>query len=393
MSENPKGINLSPENLKCEEYQLRITQLEAQIQDMSADHDQSTKAIKDLTSELRQQQVITEKHSDELKLRDETIEALRGELSACREEQKLNNVTTGPQDGLQSLTATKWHAPKEDRYARDELFKIGDRIRQWARNNSASFTDLDGVATSDTDSAVKYLSGYCAVRDWKALINKFPVSKDKAPALLVQAILAKDLFERLFKDPFFAFIAIERDEAMPRPAQMRVLQDGITRVSNDDAHIWRSQTIRSLSTAKDPETQPFLAARIEPVCRQFISELLSSPIRFLLRTSEKSTQSYNKWVEELLSLYKVAAQLALILWGQRASIAVRTLDELPLFRIGDEEVSAHRLHHLDEEDTRLDGKKALLLVQPAILAFGSESAEHYDQHKVWAPAVVLLDTQ
>jgi hypothetical protein len=89
----------------------------------------------------------------------------------------------------------------------------------------------------------------------------------------------------------------------------------------------------------------------------------------------------------------VAAQLALILWGQRAAIAVRTLHELPLFRIGDEGVSAHRLHHLDEDDTRLDGEEALLLVQPAILAFGSESAEHYDQHKVWAPAVVLLDTQ
>ncbi|KAL4757738.1 uncharacterized protein BDW70DRAFT_163221 [Aspergillus foveolatus] len=386
-------LYLSAENSKCEEYKRKIAQLEAQIQDMSADHDQRTKAIKDLTSELRQRQVISKQHSEELNLRDETIEALREELFACREGQKPNSVTIGPQNGLQSFTATKWHAPKEDRYASDELFKIGDKIRQWARNNSASLADLDAVATSETDSAVKYLSGYCAVPDWKTLINKLPVFKDKAPALLVQAILAKDLFGRLFADPFFAFIAIESDDSMPRPEQMRVLQDSITRVGDVEAHIWRSQTIRSLSTARDPGAQPFLAARIEPVCRQFVSELLSGPIRFLLRSGEKSAQSYNKRAQELLSLYKVAAQLALILWGQRASIAVRTLHELPLFRIGDEEVSAHRLHHLDEEDTRLDGKEALLLVQPAILAFGSESAEHYDQHKVWAPAIALLDTQ
>jgi hypothetical protein len=233
MSENQKRDNrlyLSPENSKCEEYKCKIAQLEAQIQDMSADHDQSTKAIKDLTSELCQQQVISKQHSEELTFRDETIEALREELSACCEEQKLNSVTIGPQESsLQALVATKWHAPKEDRYASDELFRIGDKIRQWARNNSVSLTDLDAVATSETDSAVKYLSGYCAVPDWKTLINKFPVSKDKAPALLVQAILAKDLFGRLFTDPFFAFIAIEGDEAMPRPEQMRVLQDGIMR--------------------------------------------------------------------------------------------------------------------------------------------------------------------
>jgi hypothetical protein len=51
---------------------------------------------------------------------------------------------------------------------------------------------------------------------------------------------------------------------------------------------------------------------------------------------------------------------------------------------------AHRLHLLDEDDTRLDGKRILLCVQPAILAFGSENAEHYNQHKVWSPAVVVM---
>ncbi|KAL4948274.1 hypothetical protein BDW69DRAFT_199013 [Aspergillus filifer] len=373
------------EILRCEKYERKIAQLEAQIEDMRSDHNQSTKTISHLTSELCQQQADSGQHFEELRRRDETIKALREELSTCHKEKKqLNSVTIGRQEiSLQSLVATKWHAPKEDRYVSDELFKLTDKIRQWARNNSASFSDLHAAGTSGTDSAVEYLGGYCA----------FPVSKDKAPAHLVQAILAKDLFERLFADPFFAFIAIEGDETIPRPEQMRILQNGIARVSDAESHIWRSQTIRSLSTSDNLETQPFLAARIEPVCRHYVSDLLSSPIRFLLRSGENPVESYNHWVQELQSLYKGAAQLALMLWGQRASIAVRTLHELPLFKIENEELSAHRLHHLDEDDTRLDGKEALLLVQPAISAFGSESAEHYDQRKVWAPAVVLLDTQ
>ncbi|KAL4969395.1 uncharacterized protein BDV14DRAFT_165865 [Aspergillus stella-maris] len=383
------------ETSRREKYERKIAQLEAQIEDMRSDHNQSTKTISPLTSELCQRQADLGQDFEELSRRDETIKALREELSTCHEERKqLNRVTRGRQGiSLQSLIATKWHAPKEDRYVSDELFKLTDKIRQWARNNSASFSDLNAAGTSGTDSAVKYLGGYCAVHDWNTLINKFPVSKDKAPAHLVQAILAKDLFESLFADPFFAFIAIEGDETIPRPEQMRVLQNGIARVSDAESHIWRSQTIRSLSNSDNPEAQPYLAARIKPVCRHYVSDLLSSPIRFLLRSGENPVESYNNWVQELQSLYEGAAQLALMLWGQRASIAVRTLHELPLFRTENEELSAHRLHHLDEDDTRLDGKKALLLVQPAILAFGSESAEHYDQRKVWAPAVVLLDTQ
>ncbi|KAL6229766.1 hypothetical protein BDW75DRAFT_224462 [Aspergillus navahoensis] len=383
------------ERPKCEEYKRNIAQLEAQIQDLSADHNQNTVTINHLTSELCRQQATSRQYFEELSRQEETIEALREQLSACQEERKqLNGMTIGRQEnGLQSLVATKWHAPKEDRYASDELFKLGDKIRQWARNNSVSLSDLDAVATSGTDSVVKYLGGYCAVQDWNTLINKFPMSKDKAPAHLVQAILAKDLFGRMFADPFFAFVALEGDEAVPRPEQMRTLHQGIAKVSNAESHIWRSQTIRSLFTSSGQEAEPFLAARIEPICKLFVADLLSSPIRFLLRSGEDPIQSHNNWAQELQSLYKGAAQLALVLWGQRASMAVRTLPELPLFSIENEELSAHRLHHLDEEDTRLDGKEALLLVQPAILAFGSESAEHYDQRKVWAPAVVLLDTQ
>ncbi|KAL4863292.1 hypothetical protein BDV12DRAFT_30170 [Aspergillus spectabilis] len=384
------------ERQQNDEHRRKLAQLEAQIQDMSADKEQSAGTISDLTSELHRQQDVSKQRANEIYLRDETIKGLQQDLSRMQEQKKeLETVAIERQkDNLQSLVTNRWHAPKEDRYVRDELFKLGGKIRQWARSNSVTaFSDLDTVAASDKDQAVRYLSGYCAHLDWDTLISKFPVSKEKLPALLVQATLAKDLFGKLFTDPFFAFVATEGDKSVPGPEEMRTLQDSIAQVSESAAHVWRSQTIRGLSNTSNPTTTPFLAARIDPICSLFVADILSGSIRFLFRSGEDPAQSHNERFQELHSLYKGAAQLALTLWGQRASITVRTLQDLPPFTIASEEMGAHRLHHLDEDDMRLDGKEALLLLQPAILAFGSERADHYDQHKVWAPAVVLLDTK
>jgi hypothetical protein len=71
-------------------------------------------------------------------------------------------------------------------------------------------------------------------------------------------------------------------------------------------------------------------------------------------------------------------------------IVCESQGSVPVFGVTNPVVRAHRLHQLDEDDRRLDGKEILLFLQPAILAFGSETAEHYDKYKVWAPAVVVV---
>lgn len=65
--------------------------------------------------------------------------------------------------------------------------------------------------------------------------------------------------------------------------------------------------------------------------------------------------------------------------------------KLPEFHVSNPQMSAHRLHQLDEDDTQLDGKPILLFVQPAVLAYGNEDAENYDCSKVWARATVIID--
>ncbi|RDW64367.1 uncharacterized protein DSM5745_09778 [Aspergillus mulundensis] len=211
----------------------RIAILEFQIQEMSAEKEKSDRKIRRLTGTIYEQEDTARKDATELHQQDEIIERLQEDLSRLEGQQRhLEAMVIGQQeDALQSLVTNKWHAPKEDRYVRDELSKLNDKLRQWARNNSmATFSDTDSVALNNKNTLVELLSGYCACNKWATLINKIPAPKDRIPALLVQAALAKDLSERLFIDPFFAFDAIELDKSVPGPEQMRTLQSGMAKV-------------------------------------------------------------------------------------------------------------------------------------------------------------------
>lgn len=67
------------------------------------------------------------------------------------------------------------------------------------------------------------------------------------------------------------------------------------------------------------------------------------------------------------------------------------MDELPVFRAEHPVMSAHALHRQHGNDAKLDGKNALIIVHPAIVAFGNEYAEHYDLCKVWAKGIIIVD--
>jgi hypothetical protein len=125
------------------------------------------------------------------------------------------------------------------------------------------------------------------------------------------------------------------------------------------------------------------------VAAQLREDFLQGPARYLLLipSNERALQM-RKTLEDI---FYYAAQLALSLWTQRSSLKYLTLRDLPRFFNDREDVGAHALHRLEEEDVRLDGKQVIAVIQPTLLAFGNDEAEHYDQHKVWAKAMVLID--
>lgn len=118
-------------------------------------------------------------------------------------------------------------------------------------------------------------------------------------------------------------------------------------------------------------------------------KFLSGPVGCLLSRVGGGEQLAKKG---LADIYAFASQLSLSVWTQRSSIECLKLPQDIRFFHGNELMSAHAIHHLDdEEDTRLDGQPIIAMIQPAVLAFGNDDAEHYEQYKIWAEAIVLID--
>ena len=133
-----------------------------------------------------------------------------------------------------------------------------------------------------------------------------------------------------------------------------------------------------------------LAQRVREVTSELAVEFLNGPIQALLRTPRTEAELVKR-NQELYSLYHSAGALALSLWTQRAFMKFHNLHGLQRFRTGNPAMTAHPLQHLSEDDERLDGKRVLLVVQPAVVAYGDEEAQNYDMCKVWAKGVVLVD--
>ncbi|KAE8364463.1 hypothetical protein BDV27DRAFT_172353 [Aspergillus caelatus] len=262
-------------------------------------------------------------------------------------------------------------APMEDRLIHDELSKLAGTIRSWAkRHSAASPNTLQGIPREDKDVIIEGLGEYCSEHDWDSLIQKIPISSGKVPAILVQALLSRLVFETLFADCFFAFTRNGNDGTTPERAEMVKVYKAMRQVDETYAHAWRSQTL------------------IGRLSRELATKFLASPASHIFRQTARADDIRTR-EQELQSLLNGAAQLALSLWTQRPFIVCWI--EYHDFAINHRKMSAHRLHHLDEDDTRLDGKKVLLFIQPAILAYGTADGQDYNQRKVWMRATVVVD--
>ncbi|KAL4958912.1 uncharacterized protein BDV14DRAFT_206163 [Aspergillus stella-maris] len=344
-----------------------------------------------LKDKLREYENHIRKQQDALHGQDEIIRSLQDGLAGSQERQQQLEalVVTRQEDALRSVSGYRF-PPKEDGTIRAEFSKFGDQIRPWTRRfGGVSFAALENAPPKEREAIVKQLGGCTAHQNWQDLVKEVPIASSKIPTVLLQALLAKDVFNKLFTDPFIAFIESEGGQSTPAPEQMNELQRIMAKINESQAHIWRSETLRNLLQAPDHKGASFLQERMDKICRSLATDFLSGPARTLMQPAKNSSETTQRQ-QELQALYTQASRLALSLWTQRASMRCLSIRDLPLFSVANPITSVHRLQHLDEDDTRFDGGRILLVVQPAILAFGTEHAENYDQFKIWAPAVVLV---
>ncbi|PWY89236.1 hypothetical protein BO70DRAFT_418361 [Aspergillus heteromorphus CBS 117.55] len=279
-------------------------------------------------------------------------------------------------------------APREHRVVRDELTKLQEGLRLWARTFSVgNIADLQQVSSDQLDMVIEALNGYCVQKNWRSLAPQIPIPPNRVPMVFIQALLAKSIFSD-FTDPFLLLGHLDHDLKLPGKEEMQNLYQIMIRGNEAEAHVWRSQTLRVLSASAN-DTKLHLSRQLERVVNIQVAAFLSGPAHVLLR-QVKNNEEQQVRASDLHKLYSTAGTLALSLWTQRTYIVCRGVEPLQVFDSSDTEMTAHRFHHLDEDDNRLDGNPILVCVQPAVLAFGNENGEDYDKKKLWAKATVLV---
>ncbi|KAL2864834.1 uncharacterized protein BJX67DRAFT_373643 [Aspergillus lucknowensis] len=210
----------------------------------------------------------------------------------------------------------------------------------------------------------------------EGLRSLLPSLNKKPPFLLTQAVLAKVVLCGIVEDPFFIFPGSPHFENTPR--------------NEHEAHVWRSQMLRILSKSQIYDTtRTSVTAGLQRASSRLTAHILDGPTQILLRPLHDKRKSLQRR-EELQKLVTDVGELAFLLWTQRTVITCATLVKPLAFSVSSPSMTAHRLHHLDEDDEQLDGHEVVLMTQPLGLAWGDENGENYDQNKIWAKATVCV---
>lgn len=149
------------------------------------------------------------------------IHLLNGSLREmeCEHENLQNQVRIAQEGAFRSMKKDSW-IPKEDSQVRSDLSRLGDKLKTWAKQYAIK--EMGHLSPAEKSTIVEQLKKYCvcARDDWDTLFDKMtPVLKKRSPALFTQAILAKDIFSKIFTSPFFA---LPENEESPMPSARKM---------------------------------------------------------------------------------------------------------------------------------------------------------------------------
>ena len=125
-----------------------------------------------------------------------------------------------------------------------------------------------------------------------------------------------------------------------------------------------------------------MVRRLTAVCENLARDILSGPVINLCREVEREIQA-------LIDIVTGAAHMALELWIQRTYMECLDITSFGKFNNGSTKMEAHRLQKLDDDDNRLDGHEVVAVIQPALITYGDDNGENYEDGKVWSKALVL----
>lgn len=223
--ENTHGGERGEYGQELPEKEAQILHLKHTIETISQD---TATEIKHLEKELHGRDHYLHQQAAQLRRLHDGNQQLQKELSAMvhRHRELESTIVDLQGNALDSMAGSKGYAPKEDRAVRDEMSKLGEKMRNWARKYGAtSLSELPAVSQEEKDLIMKQLRDFTLQADWDALTSRIPFSPSRIPALLVQSMLAKDTFERMFGDPFFVFTRLDGESNVPDATELMRLYD------------------------------------------------------------------------------------------------------------------------------------------------------------------------
>ncbi|KFY69893.1 hypothetical protein V499_09645 [Pseudogymnoascus sp. VKM F-103] len=314
------------------------------------------------------------------------------------------------EESFKQMETGRW-LPREESRVLEDFARIRTLMRTWAKGAAVkNIGTIQDITEEQYASLMASLSLVAVVEN-----NQLPggLSTSKGPSLLLNALLAHDVYTSLFRSPFYFLNdnleywptgggldgSLNKIYGIALDCKWKASSGGdyLLNISAnvEDAHIWRSQTLRLLlpplqlgNTDGEKGLHQWTEGMIAKVAGLHASRFAASSARHLINTNTANIQRLN-------SIYQEAASVAYMLWTRKTAMRLLTLSDMgsPTFDVDDSRFKPHTMVHPDDHDDKLKGRNITLIVHPLLQVYGTDEGKDYDNMRVWVPAEAWFDTR
>lgn len=330
--------------------------------------------------------------------RDQMFQAIIHEMQlekSALETQHNLFIRKQQEASFRQMESARW-LPVDETNVMSNLDKLKRDMRSWAKTTSIKeISMLQNLQEAESAALRRYLSNVVVFENGQ--LPKGISTGAKSPTLLLNALLADHVYMSFFRSPFFFVEGTFEDfpsNGLPGGI-LEEIYEWAKSANPQDAHIWRSQTLRLLMPPlrnNISEGERKLHHKIEEalarVAQQRATVFLTGPASFLIEKNTKSDVT-----PKLQNIYNEAVKQSYMLWTRRTEMKCSTLRDIeqPGFDVESPFFDPDNLMRPEDHADQLKDRPITVLVHPLLEVAGTDEAIDYDQKRVWAKGVVWLD--
>ncbi|KAG4427172.1 hypothetical protein IFR05_017345, partial [Cadophora sp. M221] len=313
-------------------------------------------------------------------------------------EAKYNGYIRKQQEAsFKQMENAQW-LPVEETKIMSNLDRLKRDMRRWARKSSIKdILMLRSLREVESEALMRQLSNVIVLENGQ--LPKVIYTTTKSPILLLNALLTDHVYMSFFRSPFFFDgVNFEDSSAYGQPnGALEGIYQRVKSVNPQDAHVWRSQTLRLLmpplrDNMSDGEKKlhHIMNEAIGRVAQEQAEAFLAGPASLLVKNSTESDV-----VHKLKNIYDEAVRQSYMLWTRRTEMRCSTLRDiqLPGFDAESPFFDPDNFMRHESHGDQMKDRAVTVLVHPMLKVAGTDEAKNYDQERVWVKGVVWLDSK